>query len=382
VTTRAILLGALLLGVCCALIPPNISRDFWYYLAIGRDASAGVNVYTTRLSDAAVAGLPLESGLYRSMTAPYGPVWVWLSAGLSSIVGSSRLGYVGYKLLMFAAWAITLWLVYRALEDSERHQRRAVIVLGIVPLLPVETLINGHNDIVMVALLTPWLVRPDQSWWLAASVLVKFVTAPLFVVAGIDALARRSTRAVAGVVLSTVAASLIILWYWQDGALLAQARVSRSWELFTPAAVLSWGAQAEFWPFWVSATIIATWRLALIAAVVWYGWQHWQTCTRESLNAWATVTIGAILLGSNYILPWYLVWIVPSLLLAKNERLIWIAWPFLILMPLFDLLRTFGFSGRRLTVALYVAAAGWLCIGWFRLPSGGASHQPRDPTPA
>jgi hypothetical protein len=331
---KRLLIAALLVGAVSALIPPNTSRDFYYYVAAGRDASAGVNVYTTHLTDAAVAGLPLERGIYRGTTMPYGPAWVWIARSLPPTAWA-------YKLLMFVAWAAILLLLWR-----ELHSMRVLVLMAFWPFVPLEALVNGHNDIVMMALLTGWLVRPEQPWWLGLSVLVKYATGPLFLVAVIASRWRAAIVA--------VCVALVLGWYWQDGALIASARVRESWEMLTPVAL------AHRLPFGVVLGWI--WRLALVATVGVYGWRYWQDRTRESMTAWVTVILGSLILGSPYALPWYWLWIVPSLLLSKDETLWRLALPFFVLMPFVDLVRNYDVSSGRLTLALYGGVALWWIV--------------------
>jgi hypothetical protein len=243
----------------------------------------------------------------------------------------------------------------------ELHSMRVLALMAFWPFVPLEALVNGHNDIVMVALLTGWLVKPDQPWWLGLSVLVKYATFPLFLLAFLV----NRWRAIA----TGVCVALVLGWYWQDGALLASARVRQSWELLTPIALLN-RLPLGFLLVWI-------WRLMLVAVVGLYARGYWEERTRESLNAWVTVILGSLMLGSAYVLPWYLLWIVPSLLLSKDEWLWQIALPFFVAMPFVDVWRNYDPSMGLLTAALYGFVLLWLGLGaalhWVRAHTGHES---------
>src|SRR5687767_5904288 len=68
---------AVAFGIAAAIASPIFAGDFWYYLAEGRLGAAGANVYTERLTAAALDSLPVPPNAW-PITMPYGPGWVWI----------------------------------------------------------------------------------------------------------------------------------------------------------------------------------------------------------------------------------------------------------------------------------------------------------------
>lgn len=104
--------------------------------------------------------------------APYAWGWTALSLipfGLS--FGKFLLAYFGMKLWMFGALALTLFFEWQLLKLEQWSWRERVFrfsLLAFHPLLLIETLMNGHNDVWMMwpVLAALWLVMVRKSrWW-------------------------------------------------------------------------------------------------------------------------------------------------------------------------------------------------------------------------
>jgi hypothetical protein len=384
---RTALYFACAYGVISALALPIASRDFWYYIAAGRMAASGGDVFVQTLTESSIEGLPLRPGFYTQVTMAYGPAWVWVSSLLSAMAASSAvLEFVAYKGLMLVSWTLTLLLLYRAHRESPQAQAQAVFAFGWLPLCVVQPLVEGHNDIVMLVLATAWLVGTHRMgiWLLVGSVLVKYATVPLVALSALDAIARRSVKTVVALVLAVAAVALFI-YISQGAALPAVLRITESWATLTPVALADWAARTGQVSPTAAAVAVAVWRLALGGLVVWYGRRHFQSLSRDSLAAWVTVVVLAILLGSRFILPWYVIWIMPSLLLTSDRLLLAIAWPLVVFMPFVDLIREQVSTPGRLTALLYAGVlAGW--IGTFvyskKVQAGPASLSLPLPIPA
>ena len=360
---------AVLSAVCCAIALPMTSQDLWYYIAAGRLAASGGNVYTEFLPASVVSSLSLPTaGMYPKITMLYGPAWVWISTIVAKATASNVvLEFVAYKTLMFGAWAALMWMVLRAIEQPNR-QLRAVVLLGWLPLPMFQALVDAHNDIIMVALMTTWLAAPvaASALSLVFSALLKYTSAPLVALALLDAVVRRQWKAAIALIGAVAVAALVIALYWQDGALIAAIRVGR-WSTFTPVSLLSWLGDVLLLPPFVTRSLIVALRVALVALTLCYGWRYLRAPSRSSMSALATAVFLALLLGFPYIHPWYLLWILPGLALAEDAFLVELALPLIVLMPFVQIIPRLwvDLSSGRLTLLLFGAASIWWVANGF-----------------
>lgn len=341
-----------------------VGTDLWYYIAEGRLAASGANVYVDRLTPEIKAGLPMDPDRL-NITMPYGPVWVWISTGLSSVAGR-RVGveFALYKTLVFVAWAATLWLIYNALKQTPERQTQAVLVAGWLPFAVVMSVAEAHNDILMTALLTGWLVSGPAagSWMLVASALVKFVTVPVTGLAAIDAIVRRSPRAFVSLAVAGLVAAIVLAIYWSDGGLIGAMSAIAMQRHLTPSALLAGAAGKAQLPAWMAGGLILGWRLLLVGLVLWYGWRHVRRPSRTSLCAWSGALLLAIVLGADRLWPWYALWMLPAVVLSGDVLLMTVALPLIVLLPIVQVLYMWQYLTVTQATALLYAALGaiWL----------------------
>ena len=384
--SRVALYYALAFGTLCALAVPIFARDLWYCIAEGRLAASGGNVYTQRLTEAALNELPVAPGA-RPLTMPYGPGWVWISVVLSRLTAPRVTAeFAAYKAVMFAGWLTMLLVVYGRFARAPALQLRSVVILGWLPFSLISAVAEAHNDIVMVGLMTIWIVRgtATSAWALAASILVKYATAPLTVLAGVDAMARRSTRTLVALAVATAVVLLVLFGYWQDGALVDGLERNLEGSLYTPVAMIEELFHAGLFSVGVATVMKATWRVLLVGLVGLYAWRYRNTSSVTLRAALTTVVFAALLLGAPYIHPHYLLWSLPGLLLSRDRFLMALFGPFILLMPFMQILRVsqIGMSTAfRLTALLHLLlAVYWIAFltylartkaGRQELPVGG-----------
>jgi len=380
-TSRAALCFAVLFGVVCAFASPMFVFDFWYYIAAGRLAAAGGNVYVDHLRPSLLAGLPPVQ--FPGITMPYGPAWSWLSELLSRIAGSNIvLEFLAYKSALCAAWILTLVLVYRELRESPFHQLNAILIFGWLPLSVVEVNAEGHNDIIMMVLLTGWLLsrKPASCFLLVASVLVKYASAPAMLVAALDSVVRRSAKTILALAVSGVVGAVVFAYEWNGGALLAGLQPNRAnMDGFSPVSLITYAAETLRLPGSIAAIAILVWRVLLVAFVVVYGRRHLRQPSAKSLCALVTAVMLAALLGSSYFWPWYLLWVFPSLILSLDPFLMKGILPLVSLMPFISVLRSgsIHLSMRRATGIMYlILGTGWIVVFlWKQLPARGENSK-------
>ena len=297
----------------CALAFPVFTQDLWLSAAWGRMIAAGINPFYTLFTPESLAALPLD---HFPMPMSYGPLWGLLSAGIMLIAGGNAvLAGILFKTAIGVAWIGALRLVYWLTEHQALHQRcMAILVFGWMPAGVSQTLAEGHNDISMVVfalLWLSWLIRGDgrAPIALAASVLCKYVTAPLFIVDALWAL-RRERAGWRRYALRMIIPGLLVLatmaLFYRSPEFFDGVRLVSTWYFLQPRdavqaieAVLG----APLWPMEIAATA----AFPLYAAYV--AWSTWQEPTTERILQLALAVMCAVLFAAvSHLWAWYLVW--------------------------------------------------------------------------
>ena len=112
-------------------------------------------------------------------TALYGPVWILLTA-LPHFAGMGHLFLTifTFKFLMALFYLVLLWLIWQLSNKNPW----ALAFFGLNPLVTIQTLVDGHNDVVMMALvLLAFYLLKKRRFCLAmasllSSILIKFAT--------------------------------------------------------------------------------------------------------------------------------------------------------------------------------------------------------------
>ena len=155
---RALLAIAAAWMLPLALAPPLFSRDVYSYLAQGLILHLGHSPYHT--APAALAGLGHQhvldavSPFWRHTTAPYGPLFLGLLSIISAVVGSHLVaGVLLARLLEFIGAALLAVYVPRLARSMGSDARRALWLAVLSPLVTLELIVAGHNDLLMVGML-------------------------------------------------------------------------------------------------------------------------------------------------------------------------------------------------------------------------------------
>ena len=205
---------------------PALAADVFGYLMYGRIISEyGGNPYIdTANAFPNDVYFPPTGGDWRDYPAPYGPLWVWVSALVTWLAGGQRLAaLLLIKLIAIAAHlgvAALVWLLTRDITGSERRAAWALLAYGWSPLAITHFALDAHNDAPMLLFLLAaiWFMRrrrPDLAIpALTLSVLVKFVPlllAPLFLLAA----RHQPRRALAGIGISVALTVVAFAPLWQ-----------------------------------------------------------------------------------------------------------------------------------------------------------------------
>ncbi len=155
---RRLLVIAGLWALPLALAPPLFSRDVYSYLAQGTILHLGRSPYHNAPSLLAGLGhqhvLDAVSPFWRGTTAPYGPLFLGAISLVAGAVGSHLVAGVLLtrlvELVGVGLLAVSVPHLARALGSDER---RALWLALLSPLLMLQLVAAGHNDVLMVGVL-------------------------------------------------------------------------------------------------------------------------------------------------------------------------------------------------------------------------------------
>ncbi|HXW00877.1 MAG TPA: glycosyltransferase family 39 protein, partial [Anaerolineae bacterium] len=160
--------------------------------------------------------------------SPYGPLWEWLSLGVFYLSGGAFLNHLfGLKIIAALAFLGCAWLIFQILRQLQPGWAVAgAISFAWCPLALLESVQNGHNDILMTFFLlaavwaTIGFIRHSHIrhslilLFLALSILVKFVTillVPFFLLAITAQAATRIKRLALIIAYGLAIGALVIL---------------------------------------------------------------------------------------------------------------------------------------------------------------------------
>lgn len=316
--------AAFLLAVWC---PPSLSTDVYAYDAYARlKVYYDKNPYVTNPSALKAWGDPTALFVgYLEIPCVYGPIWM-----LTSMVGAAAARYaslwwhVALLKLLEAAALLAAALAGRELAERLRpgRGRLAAMAIGLNPLLLLEGPCNGHNDLLMMALML-WAAalhgrgrRAVGDLVLGLAIGIKFV--PVAVVPwlalergrGLRLGGRLREAALVGLLtLAPVALAYVPFWqgratFTAQGQRAAWGQLDASYERAQHWLVARGldGPRAAF-----AVRLIAQWPvLALYAGL---------TCMVAFgksaglwLDAWAFIALGLFIRSLGVQFPWYLTW--------------------------------------------------------------------------
>lgn len=310
-------------AAACLLSYPVFTQDLWLSAVWGRMIAAGFNPYETLFTPAFVSGLPLD---HFPMPMSYAPLWGIVSAGLTLVAANDpfAIGLVS-KALLAGAWIGGLVLVARIVAQRPIRERcLALAAFGWVPLGATQTVAEGHNDIAMMAPALGWLLlllrgRMTAPLALAASVLLKFVTAPLFLLDLVYAIRaqRLDWRRYA---LRMIAPSLlglgVLALFYRSHDFFDGVRMVNQWRFLQPRdALASLEAVLGLSLAPAGFALVAFFPAVALHRVV----RLWRDPAAENLMKAALAVMAAVLFSlSAHVWPWYLLWVLaPAALVPR-----------------------------------------------------------------
>jgi alpha-1,6-mannosyltransferase len=370
-------------AAACFFTFPVFTQDLWLSAVWGRMIAAGINPYETLFTAPFLAGLPLD---HFPMPMSYAPLWGLGSAAVTLVAANDAIaiGLVS-KALLAAGWIAGLWLVARITAARPPAERcLALAAFGWVPLSVTQTVAEGHNDIAMIALALLWMLlllrgRAAAPVALAASVLAKYVTAPLFVLDLLYAL-RAQRIGWRRYLLRMIAPALlglgVIALFFRSEDFFDGLRMVNEWRFLRPRDAL---AALEL-ALGLSLTPVSYLLIALFPAIALHRLVvFWREPAAEHLQKAALAIMAALLFSASaHVWPWYLLWVlapaalVPGWWLARFAIGVAVMAPFMSgswwVAPFED-----HFGGSALV--LYGGAVVWAVLTRPRAPA-------QDPAPA
>ncbi|MDX6697868.1 MAG: alpha,6-mannosyltransferase [Solirubrobacteraceae bacterium] len=308
------------LHVVFALAPPIGLSDAFNYIASGRLlVEHGLNPYTHTLTE--VPHDPVFAyATWPDWRTPYGPLATLLFAplGLAGVPQALWLAKVAAAAAGLGLVAVTAACA-RALE---RPVTPVVVFVGLNPVLLVYGVAGAHVDLLLVALSMAgiWLLlreRPRGAGAaLAAGAAIKVtgLLPLLFALAG----SRRRRDLAVGAAIAGGLTLLVALVVFGPHLL---SGVSDQREVTSPRSVPGLAARvAGFDDVPAAFGVVSVTGFA--AASAWLLRDTWRGRDWIDAAGWSTV---ALLVALTWLMPWYVVWLLPLAALTRDARLRWAA---------------------------------------------------------
>jgi hypothetical protein len=320
---RAVLATIAALHALFLLAPPMLSTDIFSYEFYGRMIRFyGANPYLRGPHALALDPLyPFIGSKWVTTPSVYGPLFTILSYPLAVL--DIAAGALAYKAIAALSSIGVVALVWNGARLRGMDPTRAAMLVGLNPLVVVYALGGGHNDLLMLALLTAGVYFMLQHKHRAAGASI-VVAAGIKLTAGLvlpfaaasSRAARKPILIAAGIVSAIVAALGFALF--QSGPLqmfvnLQTSQAAGDWHsipgfISTELGLGNEGRVAG-WILGAGFLCVTLWLIRR----VWRGELDWVTGA-----GWATV---AMLVTASSLLPWYVVWLLPLAALSPDRRL-------------------------------------------------------------
>ena len=307
------------------------------------------------------------SSEYSDEVSPYGPAWeliaqVPIRLGLSGIDS----GIVAMKAICLVAYiGMAVLIGWYARQDVERYKvsnLTAMTFFALNPLVLMEAIGNGHNDMVMLALMTLGLVLWQRDQWAWATValtlasLIKvtgLILMPLFGVAVLVAAPNWRTRLVRGLSMALIFIVTAGIAYrltgpFPDVFLGARHALLDRWG-YTPVYMLRLIAREFYRPPIAAASAVANLSRAIF--ILYYA----HLLLRLAQGKMTLIQAGFLAYFSQLLLAttfriWYPLWLIPFAALGLNSRMFW---------------RVFLFSlTAELSLLIYLTLWRWKLDTW------------------
>jgi hypothetical protein len=344
--TRWVIGAILAVHAIFLVAPPLALTDVFNYINYGRmEIVHHLNPYTTIPIVEPHSDPAFVLSNWHELLSPYGPLFTMLTFAVVplGVAGS----FWALKAVLVLASLATIWLVWRCAELLGRNAVAAIALVGLNPIVLVWGLGGDHNDFLMLLciigggylLLLARASRPAReasaatmarwrSWLLPLSPAeiaggAAFVTAAAFkasaaillpvILAGVLRSRRTLVQVLAGMLAAGVVLGVasLIAFGLHIPDLSTQSRLVTN-ESVPNLLGLAVGAGGE------TQTLHTIMSVALGVAVLLCCVQAFRRRDPITACGWASV---ALLLTLSWVLPWYVLWVLPLAALSTSRRL-------------------------------------------------------------
>jgi hypothetical protein len=310
------------------LSPPLALTDIFNYVNYGRmEIVHHLNPYTTTPVLEPHNDPSFDLSNWHQLLSPYGPLFTMMTFALVPLGVAAS--FWAIKGILVAASFGTLALVWMCARLLGRDPMQAIVFVGLNPVVLVWGLGGDHNDFIMVFLIV-------LGFYLLLRAKAAQAAAPFALGAGAAFVAAVAVKASAGILLPVVLAALaherrvlvrVAAGMLGAGALLAVGSVaafglhlpdlSTQGRLVTNVSVpnliglaLGSGGETDTLRHVLSGVLIAWIACACVLA--------WRTRDAIAPSGWASV---ALLVTLSWVLPWYVIWVLPMAALSRSRAL-------------------------------------------------------------
>ena len=303
------------LHVLFFLAPPLLSQDVFSYIAYARlGVEHGLSPYTHSPID--IPGDPVFGFAgSKDAVSVYGPAFTLLTYPLANL-GVAGAFWV-LKAIAAAASLGVVALVWRTAERLGRDPVPPALFVGLSPLVLVHVVSAAHNEALVVLLTMAGVyafVRGQPRAAGALSTLAAGLKASAGLVVPYLVLGGKPRRVLTGVAAAALFLVVIGLAGFGTDVLdslgLLSSNQGRSSRLSFPYLVSELVGHR--------GVVRGAFGLAFAAVAAWTLWRTWRGADPIRMAGWATF---AILLASAWLVPWYLLWLLPLAALAADRRL-------------------------------------------------------------
>lgn len=318
------------------LAPPLATTDIFNYINYARmEVVHNLNPYTTIAASEPHSDPAFLLSNWHQLLDPYGPSFTLVTMALVPLGVAGT--FWGLKVVFMLASLALLALVWKAARLLGRDPLPAVVFVGLNPIVLIWGLGGGHNDfLTMLALFAALylLIRERRIERPAAGAL--WPPSPRYLTAGFALVAACSLKASAAVVIPVALA-----YCWRERRAIVQivAGMAIGGVVFGAATLAAFGAHLpnissqsslvtpESIPNIVGLGLgvggetagIHTISFVLLGAAVVAG--AWWAYTRHELMVPAGWVSVALLVTLSWVLPWYVLWVLPMAAVVGSRRL-------------------------------------------------------------
>ncbi|MDP5225633.1 MULTISPECIES: polyprenol phosphomannose-dependent alpha 1,6 mannosyltransferase MptB [Arthrobacter] len=365
---------------------PLFSRDMYAYIGQGRLMLEGLDPYTNGISSLSNYFNLGPDTLWTEAPTPYGPLWLWIEFGAVAISG----GAPEPALLIFRLFGVLgVLMLFRYVPRITAlvgvNSERALWLVVLNPVLLINFVASGHNDALMMGLVTAGLYYAATRRGIrgvvlvTASIAVKPITLLALPFAGLLWAGRAAgwprrflywgATAVLSLGLLALVGYLNGLGFGWLGALSPPGE--SLWIWFAPVGLLGAGAGFAVNLFGghgaaVSDVVFTAGKVLSMLVALWLVFRIPKNPERftQGILRHAAWAFAAVVLMASVIQPWYMVWLlvffgVTGIADGRQLRLVYYLTAFFVLIALTDQLSVFVWIpiGVVRAVAIAVGAA-------------------------